>query len=118
VLPDNTEVEHEVRRHLSLFAATTHPALLAALRRTAAELMRRLADFNPHLVGAVLGGTATEHSDIELHLFSDSAKDVEVALMNAGIDFDCAGRPRIRFTAQVAAVHGFGASQPAAAITR
>jgi len=88
LLPDNAEIEHELRRHLLLFAADTHPALLAALRRTALRLMQELAEFNPHLVGAVLNGTATEHSDIELQLYTDSAKDVEVQLMNAGIDFD------------------------------
>ncbi len=75
----------------SLFAAESHPALLAALRRTAAGVMARLADFNPHLVGAVLSGTATEHSDIELHLFTDSAKDVEVLLMDTGIEFEAEG---------------------------
>lgn len=88
VLPDNAEIERELRRHLLLFAADTHPRLLATLRRKAADLMRRLEKFNPHLVGSVLNGTATEHSNIELHLFTDSAKDVEVFLLNAGIDFE------------------------------
>jgi hypothetical protein len=87
-LPDNGEIELELRRHLALFAADTHPALLVAMRTLALAWMERLAPFSPHLVGAVLGGTATEHSDIELHLFTDSAKDVEVHLMDAGIDFD------------------------------
>ena len=87
-MPDNAEVEHELRRHLQLFEAETHPARLAGLRRIAADLMARLSDFSPHLVGSVLGGTATAHSDIELHLFTDSAKDVEVFLLNAGIEFD------------------------------
>lgn len=91
LLPDNAEIEHELRRHLLLFAADSHPALLAALRRTAADVMARLAAFNPHLVGAVLSGTATEHSDIELHLFTDSAKDVEVHLMESGIEFEAEG---------------------------
>jgi hypothetical protein len=91
VMPDNAEIEHELRRYLQLFAADTHPGLLAELRSTAADVMTRLAQFNPHLVGAVLNGTATEHSDIELHLFTDSAKDVEVFLMDAGIDFDVEG---------------------------
>jgi hypothetical protein len=90
-MPDNAEIEHELRRHLRLFAADTHPRLLCDLRCTAAAFMERLARFNPHLVGAVLNGTATEHSDIELHLFTDSAKDVEIFLMDAGIDFDVEG---------------------------
>ncbi len=87
-LPDNALVEAELRRYLQTFAADSQPAQLAALRRLALEWMSRLAEFNPHLVGAVLNGTATEHSDVHLHLFTDSAKDVEVALLNAGIDFE------------------------------
>lgn len=93
VMPDNAEIEHELRRHLRLFAADTHPGLLAELRHAAADVMSRLAHFNPHLVGAVLNGTATEHSDIDVHLFTDSAKDVEVFLMDAGIEFDVEGGP-------------------------
>jgi hypothetical protein len=113
VLPDNAEIEQEVRRHLNLFAADTHPALLAGLRRTAAAVMERLQDFKPHLVGAVLGGTATEHSDIELHLFSDSAKDVEVALMNAGIDFEVdAGNPDVRPSPQEVLLFTVAAGEP------
>jgi hypothetical protein len=51
---------------------------------------RRLAEFNPHLAGAVLNGTATEHSDIHLQLFAESAKDVEMFLLNEGVAFDVA----------------------------
>ena len=87
-LPDNGQVEHELRRYLQTFDAEAHPRRLAALRTLALELMQRLAAFNPHLVGAVLNGTATAHSNIHLHLFTDSAKDVEVFLMDQGIDFD------------------------------
>lgn len=87
-LPDNSEVEHELRRYLKLFGGDAHRALLAALRRVAADTMQSLHEFDPHLIGAVLNGTATEHSDIHLQLFVDSAKDVELRLMNLGIEFD------------------------------
>ena len=87
-LPDNHEVEHELRRYLKLFGGEAHRALLAALRGVAAETMETLQEFHPHLIGAVLNGTATEHSDIHLQLFVDSAKDVELRLMNLGVDFD------------------------------
>lgn len=87
-LPDNALIEAELRRYLQTFAADSQPALLTALRRLALDWMSRLAQFNPHLVGAVLNGTATEHSDVHLHLFTDSAKDVEIALLNAGIEFE------------------------------
>ena len=88
VLPDNAEVERELRRYLQLFEAHAHPRLLAALRALALDLMEELAEFEPHLTGAVLNGTATSHSDVQLQLFVDSAKDVEMALINAGIEFD------------------------------
>jgi hypothetical protein len=88
LLPDNDLIETEVRRHLRLFGGSEHAALLAALRRAALTLMKRLAAFDPHLVGAVLNGTATEHSAIQLHLFTDDAKAVEIFLLNEGIAFD------------------------------
>lgn len=87
-VPDNAEVERELRRYLQFFEAQTHPKLLAGLRGLAAELMERLAAFEPHLVGAVLNGTATAHSDIHLHLFVDSAKDVEMFLLDGEIAFE------------------------------
>lgn len=87
-VPDNAEVERELRRYLQLFEAQTHPRRLAALRVMASEMMERLAPFEPHLTGAVLNGTATAHSDVHLHLYVDSAKDVEVFLLNAGIEFE------------------------------
>ncbi len=87
-MPDNHEVEHELRRYLKLFGGEQHRALLAEMRSVAAETMQTLQEFDPHLIGAVLNGTATEHSDIHLQLFVDSAKDVELRLMNLGVDFD------------------------------
>ena len=87
-MPDNPLVESELRRYLRLFAADSQPAQLAALRRLALRWMRRLAQFNPHLVGAVLNGTATGHSGVHLNLYADSAKDVEMFLLNQSLSFD------------------------------
>jgi len=87
-LPDNDAVERELRRYLATFEADMHRQRLAGLRSLALGLMLRFEHFRPHLVGAVLNGTATAHSDIHLHLFADSAKDVELFLLDAGIDFD------------------------------
>ena len=86
-LPDNDLVESELRRHLRTFGGERHAALLTELRTIALALMEYLAPFNPHLVGAVLNGTATEHSALHLHLFTDSAKDVEIFLLNEGLRF-------------------------------
>jgi len=86
-LPENDLVESELRRYLRTFGGQRHEALLAELRNVALALMEYLAPFNPHLVGAVLNGTATEHSALHLHLFTDSAKDVEIFLLNEGVRF-------------------------------
>ncbi len=88
LLPDNELIESEVRRHLRLFGGEEHPRLLAALRRHALALMHRLERYEPRLVGAVLNGTATEFSDLQIHLYSDDVKEVEMHLLNEGVDFN------------------------------
>jgi hypothetical protein len=87
-LPGNDEVEDEVRDYLALFCADTQPAELQALRELAAVWMERLAEFRPHLTGAVWRGTATRLNNIHLQLFCDDAKSVEIALINWNIDYD------------------------------
>lgn len=87
-LPDNAQVEVELRRWLATFGGTAHQQHLHALRTLAAQWMQRLAEFQPHLTGAVLNGTATAHSDIHLLLYSDSAKDVEHFLLQEGVNFE------------------------------
>lgn len=91
-LPDNDAVEDEVRAYLELFHADTQPAELAALRALAAKWMERLAEFRPHLTGAVWRGTATRLSNIHLELFCDDSKAAEIALVNQAIDYEVASR--------------------------
>lgn len=91
-LPDNEAVEDEVRVHLELFHAETQPAELAALRSLAAKWMERLAEFRPHLAGAVWRGTATRLSNIHLELFCDDSKAAEIALVNQGINYEVGSR--------------------------
>ena len=86
--PDNAEVEAELRAYRSLYRGEDHEEMLAALRQTALEVMELLAPFNPYLTGSVLDGTAGEHSTIDILLFADSAKEVEIFLLNRGIDVE------------------------------
>jgi hypothetical protein len=88
IMPDNAQIEDEVRAYNELFFADTQPARLLHLRKLALRLMEELAQFSPWLTGAVLNGTAGEHSDIHLQLFAESAKDVEIFLLNRNVDFD------------------------------
>lgn len=88
ILPDNAQIEDEVRIHNALFFGDSQPARLLHLRKLAFALMQELTEYKPHLTGAVLNGTAGEHSDIHLHLFVDSPKDVEIYLLNKGVQFE------------------------------
>ena len=86
-LPDNDLVESEVRAYLSLFHADTQPAELAALRWLALRWMQRLAEFRPHVTGAVWNGTATRRSDVYLQLFCDDPKSAEIALIDHQVSY-------------------------------
>jgi hypothetical protein len=92
-LPSNEQVEDEIRSHIALFCADTQPAELLALRRLALVWMQRLAEFRPHLAGAVWRGTATRLSAIHIDLYCDDTKSAELALINHGADYDVASRP-------------------------
>lgn len=87
-LPDNDAVQEQVRAYLALFRADTQPAELLALRELALAWMQRLAEFRPHLTGAVWNGTATRLSDVYLQLFCDDPKSAEIALINQGVAFE------------------------------
>ena len=95
-LPGNEQVEDEVRDYLALFCADTQPAELAVLRRLALTWMERLAEFRPHLGGAVWRGTATRLSAIHLDLYCDDTKSAEIVLINKGIEYDVGSRPGVR----------------------
>ncbi len=87
-LPDNDRVDDAVREHIALFCADTQPAELRALRELALVWMQRLAEFRPHLGGAVWHGTATRLSDIYLQLFCDDPKSAEIALIEHQVDYE------------------------------
>jgi hypothetical protein len=52
--------------------------------------MELLKPFRPYLAGAVLKGTAARYSGIDLQLFTDDAKSVELFLLNRGMSYDFA----------------------------
>jgi len=87
-LPSNEQVEDAVREHIEIFCADTQPAELQALREVALLWMQRLAEFRPHVSGAVWRGTATRLSAVHLDLYCDDPKAAEIMLINAGVDYD------------------------------
>ena len=88
VLPTNAEIEEEVRLYHNIYNADEQPLELAKLRKAALMTMQIFERFSPHLTGSVLDGTAGKFSQTNIHLFADSAKDVEMFLLNQQIPFE------------------------------
>jgi hypothetical protein len=105
-LPDNREIEAALRAYQSLYQKDSQGDVLRRLRKRAVEVMELLDRFNPHLTGAVLTGTAGPHSDINLQLFADSEKELELFLLNANIDYHSATR-RVQLGARTLTVPTF-----------
>jgi hypothetical protein len=96
ILPRNTEIEAAMVAHQRLFDADRHETELASLRRAALEAMRLMSDFEPRLVGPVLAGTASGHSEINLHVFSESPEAVSLRLEERGVPHEVVER-RMRY---------------------
>ena len=88
ILPTNAEIEEEIRLYHEIYNADEQPIELAKLRKTALMTMQLFERFNPHLTGSVLDGSAGKFSQTHIHLFADSAKDVEMFLLNQQIPFE------------------------------
>jgi hypothetical protein len=93
-LPGNDEIEAELRAYLALYQADEHPARVAELRRLALETMRALERFNPYLTGPVLAGTAGPYAAIELQLFPESTKEVELFLIDRNCHYEASDERR------------------------
>lgn len=87
-LPRNTEIEEALREHQRIFLAESQGSHLRALRESAFEALQFFERFRPRLVGAVLEGTADQHSAVCLHLFADTPEEVAIFLSDNGIPFE------------------------------
>jgi hypothetical protein len=86
-LPTNDEVDAALRTHQTLYGGDTHVNRLRELRSRALEVMEELGRFNPYLTGSVLSGSAGKYADINLQLFTDQGKDVELFLLNNDVPY-------------------------------
>jgi len=86
-LPNNDEIEIELRVYQSLYQGEEQRERLRYLRRVALAAMEQLADFKPYLTGPVLKGTAGRYAYIDLQLFADSGKELEIYLQNRNIPY-------------------------------
>lgn len=108
-LPNNDEVEHALRAYQQLYQADEQRDRLRHLRQRARDMMELLARFDPYLSGAVLSGSAGKYSDIDLLLFTDSMKDVELFLMDRRIAYR-SGERRIHIGEELRGMPNFSVS--------
>jgi hypothetical protein len=93
-LPTNEEIEIELRAYQDLFQEDEQRERLLELRTAALGAMALLAEFHPYLTGSVLAGTAGRFSAVELDLYADSSKDVEISLLSRNISYEIDELPR------------------------
>lgn len=87
-LPSNQQVDSALRSYRSLYQSDSHPRILRQLRTQALHIMRLLQQFNPYLAGSVLNGTAGEHSDINLFIYTDDEKAFLMFLLKNNLPFE------------------------------
>ena len=86
-LPTNEEIDLALRAYQQIYHREEHRGRLRALRGIAVRAMRELAQFNPYLIGSVLSGNAGKYADINLQLFTDNVKAVELYLIDRDIPY-------------------------------
>jgi hypothetical protein len=95
-LPTNAEIQLCLAERLRIFEPEDTQGRLENLRRVAADVMLELEPFAPRLVGAVLAGTVTIASGVELHVFADAPELVAARLERSGTPVrDCQRRYRL-----------------------
>ena len=91
-LPDNDEINEALKAYQQLYQHNEHRNRLQRLREQALRAMRQLRQFNPYLTGSVLNGNAGRYADIDLQLFTDNVKAVEMFFIDRGIVYKTAQR--------------------------
>ncbi|MBB5193178.1 hypothetical protein HNQ50_003932 [Silvimonas terrae] len=86
VLPSNQEIEDALASYRAIYQPE-HDGCLQELRHKAVTVMRLLRSFTPWLTGSVLSGVAGDHSDINLLVYTDDPKSVEIFLLNERIEY-------------------------------
>ncbi len=94
-LPSNREIRDQVQAFARLHAGERRLENLRQMRLEALRLMRILQSFKPRLIGSVMTGHIRQGSDIDLHVFSDSAEAVAAALDQQGMSYEIE-RKRVR----------------------
>ncbi|WP_145248442.1 HD domain-containing protein [Aeoliella mucimassa] len=86
-LPSNAEIREAIQSFARLLEGDKRNENLQSMRVAALRMMRRLQAFRPRLIGSVLTGHTRQGSDIDLHVFSDSAEAITHLLDYDGLTY-------------------------------
>jgi predicted nucleotidyltransferase len=86
-LPNNSEIEQALEIYQTLYKQDEQPSILQHLREKALAVMQLFRQFDPYLTGSVLSGTAGKYSDINLEIYTDNVKEIELFMVNNHIPY-------------------------------
>ncbi|QID17018.1 hypothetical protein G3580_04795 [Nitrogeniibacter mangrovi] len=87
-LPTNAEIEAALREYQAIYQDEEHDERIYAMRCAAAEVLDMLSPFRAYLTGPVLEGTAGRYAEVDIEVFADSAKDVEIFFLNQDLRYE------------------------------
>src|ERR1700679_2708515 len=87
-LPSNAEIRDQIQLFARLHEGDKRTANLKEMRLAALGMMRLLRPFKPRLIGSVMTGHIRKGSDIDIHVFSNSAGLITDIIENEGYQFD------------------------------
>jgi hypothetical protein len=83
-LPSNGEIKRALLELVTEIEGDGRTQRLFAMRIVALEAMEALAPFNPRLIGSVATGHVRSGSDVDIHVFTWDAADVEAHVRGLG----------------------------------
>ncbi len=87
-LPNNAEIEAELRTWQALYQDEEQTERLREMRTVAIEVMTMLEPFRPYLTGGALDGTAGRYSEVDIELYPESTKEVEIFFLNRDMPYE------------------------------
>src|SRR5947209_14536970 len=81
-LPSNAEIREQIQVFARIHEGDRRTEHLRDMRLEALRLMRLLRAYRPRLIGSVMTGHVRKGSDIDIHVFTDSANLVAEQIEN------------------------------------
>jgi predicted nucleotidyltransferase len=96
-LPSNSEIRDQIQLFARLHEGDKRTANLKEMRLAALGMMRLLRFFRPRLIGSVMTGHIRKGSDIDIHVFTNSAGLVADLLENDGYQYELERKAIVKF---------------------